>query len=80
MEASEADVRGATAEYRQGRCRWFNDKKGYGFIVPDEGGPDVFCHYSAVVMQGYKTLEAGQAVTYRSETTEKGEAAVEVYP
>lgn len=47
-----------------GTVKWFNNSKGYGFILPDEGGDDLFAHYSAVEMEGYKTLKAGQKVSY----------------
>ena len=47
-----------------GIVKWFNNAKGYGFILPDEGSGDVFAHYSAIVMEGYKTLKAGQPVKF----------------
>ncbi len=47
-----------------GRVKWFNDNKGWGFIEPDDGGDDVFVHYSAIVEDGYRTLREGQRVTY----------------
>jgi cold shock protein len=47
-----------------GTVKWFNADKGYGFIQPDEGGDDLFVHFSAINVQGYKTLEDGQAVTF----------------
>ena len=47
-----------------GIVKWFNNAKGYGFILPDEGSGDVFAHYSAIVMEGYKTLKAGQTVSF----------------
>lgn len=47
-----------------GTVKWFNNAKGYGFILPDQGGEDLFVHYTSIVMDGYKTLKAGQAVTY----------------
>ena len=59
-----------------GVVKWFNNAKGYGFILPDEGSTDVFAHYSAIVMEGYKTLKAGQAVRYRVEAGPKGLHAI----
>ena len=48
----------------RGKVKWFNNAKGYGFILPDEGGDDLFVHYSSIQMEGYKTLKAGQDVTF----------------
>ncbi|HCW94226.1 MAG TPA: cold shock domain protein CspD, partial [Pseudomonas sp.] len=45
-----------------GKVKWFNNAKGYGFIVADGGDEDLFAHYSAIQMEGYRTLKAGQAV------------------
>ncbi len=47
-----------------GQVKWFNNAKGFGFILPDDGGSDLFAHYSAIAMEGYKTLKAGQAVSF----------------
>ena len=47
-----------------GSVKWFNNAKGYGFILPDGGGEDLFAHYSAIQMEGYKTLNAGQKVSF----------------
>ena len=47
-----------------GTVKWFNNAKGYGFILPDEGGDDLFAHYSSILMEGYKTLKAGQKVSF----------------
>lgn len=55
-----------------GTVKWFNNAKGYGFIIPDEGQGDVFAHYSAINMEGYKTLKAGQQVRYETEDGPKG--------
>ena len=51
----------------KGTVKWFNAEKGYGFISNDEGGDDVFVHFSAIVSDGYKSLEEGQKVTYDTE-------------
>lgn len=58
----------------EGIVKWFNDKKGYGFIQNDEGG-DVFVHHSAIQMSGFKTLEEGDKVTFEIEQGRKGPAA-----
>jgi len=47
-----------------GTVKWFNNAKGYGFILSEEGGEDLFVHYSSIHMEGYKTLKAGQKVSY----------------
>lgn len=63
----------------QGTVKWFNAEKGFGFITV-EGGDDVFVHYSAIDMPGYKVLEEGQAVTFDLGTGPKGPQAESVRP
>ena len=55
----------------QGTVKWFNAEKGYGFIAPDQGGDDVFVHYSAIVAEGYKRLKEGQRVSFDTEADPK---------
>ena len=55
-----------------GIVKWFNNTKGYGFILPDSGSGDIFAHYSAIDMDGYKTLKAGQTVQFEAEQGPKG--------
>lgn len=55
-----------------GTVKWFNNAKGYGFILPDDGSGDIFAHYSAIDMDGYKTLKAGQNVAFEAEQGPKG--------
>ena len=63
-----------------GTVKWFNSEKGYGFIAQPEGGDDVFVHHSAIQMNGYRTLEEGQAVEFELQEGPKGLQAVEVKP
>jgi CspA family cold shock protein len=61
----------------KGKVKWFNAEKGYGFILSEEG-KDVFVHFSAIVGDGYKTLEEGQEVTFDVETGDRGQLAKNV--
>ena len=61
-----------------GTVKWFNNAKGYGFIRPDEGGEDLFVHYSYIEMEGYKSLKARQAVTYAMQQAGKGFHAIDI--
>ncbi len=61
-----------------GTVKWFNNAKGYGFIVATEGGEDLFAHYSAITMDGYKTLKAGQEVTFDIIKGDKGLHAINI--
>ena len=63
-----------------GKVKWFNNAKGYGFILPEGGGEDLFVHYSTVQMEGYKTLKAGQDVEFEVLQGPKGYHAVNVQP
>ncbi len=58
-----------------GTVKWFNDAKGFGFIEPDGGGADVFAHFSAIAMEGFKTLKQGSRVTYEVTDGPKGHLA-----
>lgn len=55
-----------------GTVKWFNDAKGFGFIEPDQGGGDVFAHFSAIQMDGFRTLKQGAKVTYELVAGPKG--------
>ena len=61
-----------------GKVKWFNNAKGYGFIVADNSDEDLFAHYSAIQMDGYRTLKAGQAVSFNIVQGPKGLHAVEI--
>jgi CspA family cold shock protein len=58
-----------------GTVKWFNDAKGFGFITPDDGGEDLFAHFSAIQMNGFKTLKEGQKVQFEVVQGPKGKQA-----
>src|SRR5579859_91069 len=58
-----------------GTVKWFNDAKGYGFITPDDGSEDLFAHFSAINMSGFKTLKEGQKVSFDVVQGPKGKQA-----
>ena len=62
----------------QGTVKWFNSEKGYGFISQDDGGPDVFVHFSAIEMDGYRTLNEAQRVEFEIAQGPKGPQAEHV--
>ena len=61
-----------------GTVKWFNNAKGYGFIVADNGSEDMFAHYSSITMDGYKTLKAGQTVTFDTKSVDGGTHAINI--
>jgi CspA family cold shock protein len=64
----------------QGTVKWFNDQKGFGFITPDDGSPDVFAHFSEIQSDGFKSLTEGQKVEYEVEQGDKGPRAANIRP
>ncbi|GAB4247588.1 MULTISPECIES: cold-shock protein [Deferrisoma] len=64
----------------RGIVKWFNDQKGYGFVTPDNGGADLFVHFSAIQGEGFKTLTEGQAVEFDAVPGMKGPQAANVRP
>ena len=63
-----------------GTVKWFNESKGFGFLSQDNGGDDVFVHFSAIQDDGFKTLNEGQKVTFEVEQGPKGPQATQVSP
>ncbi|MFD2189245.1 MULTISPECIES: cold-shock protein [Halomonadaceae] len=61
-----------------GTVKWFNDTKGYGFISPDDGGDDLFAHFSEIQADGFKTLQDGQKVTFEVTQGKKGLQAANI--
>jgi cold shock protein len=64
----------------KGTVKWFNDAKGFGFIEPEGGGDDVFAHFSAIQMEGFRTLKQGGQVTYELVQGPKGQLAHNIVP
>ncbi len=58
-----------------GTVKWFNDSKGFGFVTPEDGGKDLFAHFSAIQQPGFKSLQEGQRVTFDVTTGPKGQQA-----
>jgi len=63
-----------------GTVKWFNDSKGFGFITPDEGGEDLFAHFSQIQSKGFKSLAENQKVTFDVTTGPKGKQASNIVP
>ena len=61
-----------------GTVKWFDNRKGYGFIVPDDGTEDIFVHYSSITGDGYRSLDEGQKVEFEAEKGKKGLEATNV--
>ena len=64
----------------KGTVKWFNDAKGFGFISPEDGSKDVFCHHSAIQVDGFRSLAEGQKVEFAVQAGKKGPEAANVRP
>ena len=64
----------------KGTVKWFNEKKGFGFITPDDGSAELFVHYSNIAAEGFRSLSDGQAVEYEVAPGQKGPQATNVRP
>ena len=62
----------------KGKVKWFSNAKGYGFITPDNGGKDIFVHHTAILGEGYRTLDENQVVEFEITQGPKGDQAVNV--
>jgi CspA family cold shock protein len=67
-------------EVATGTVKWFNAEKGFGFITPDDGGSDVFAHFSAISTSGYRSLEENQRVSFTVTQGQKGPQAADIKP
>ena len=63
-----------------GTVKWFDEKKGFGFIIPEDGGADLFVHHSNIVTEGFRTLKDGQKVEFEPAQGKKGMEATQVKP
>ncbi len=64
----------------RGKVKWFNNAKGYGFIIEDGQSEDLFAHFSSIQMDGYRTLKAGQSVEFEKQPSGKGTHAINISP
>lgn len=78
LQSVTVEVIQEVQDMQTGIVKWFNDSKGYGFICPNEGGEDVFVHFSAILGEGYRTLAEGQNVNFEAEKGPKGWQATQV--
>jgi cold shock protein len=74
----EANREGGLRPMAQGTVKWFSTEKGYGFIIPDDGGEDLFVHHTGIAGEGFKNLEEGEKVTYEVSQGRKGPQAENV--
>jgi CspA family cold shock protein len=80
MHANNNKIKSRYFKMATGTVKWFNDAKGFGFISQDDGGDDVFVHFSAIQSEGFKALAEGQNVEFEVEDGQKGPQARNVIP
>mgnify|MGYP001767596637 CR=1 FL=1 len=76
----EGPIKTKEINVSSGTVKWFNEKKGFGFITPDVGGEDLFVHYTNITEEGFRTLQDGQKVQYEAAQGRKGMEAIKVKP
>ena len=69
---------GSTLKKEFGIVKWFNNEKGFGFIMPEDGGKDLFAHHSEIIGAGYKSLEENQRVSFITGSGQKGPCATQI--
>ncbi len=80
VRSAPAQAENGMSMSTQGTVKWFNAEKGFGFIAPDDGGQDVFAHYSAIQSGGYRSLEENQRVEFEIAQGPKGLQAEDIRP
>ena len=78
MSDSSTDPVTENTDKLTGTVKWFNDAKGFGFVTPDNGGEDLFAHFSSIQMNGFKTLKEGQKVAFEIAQGPKGQQALNI--
>lgn len=78
FDTQESGLQEASEDKISGTVKWFNNAKGYGFIIAENSDIDLFAHYSAITMDGYKSLKAGQSVLFNTKQVENGVHAINI--